>query len=195
MESKATEGLTDSYDWYKQLKKAISKNRRDAHNRYLQLATVRPDGTPAVRTLVFRQLLQEPAQIFMVTDSRSDKPAQIATNPVAEICWYFTRTREQFRLHGSLSITGEDAPEQTMRSDIWSTMSESAKEQFYWPHPGQPLSNSMRVDELDSPPANFLVLTLLVERVDHLTLRGLPQTRWLSQRDDNGIWVSNAVNP
>ena len=39
--------------WLGHLKRAVSKNKRDAHNRYFQLATMGQDGHPRVRTLVF----------------------------------------------------------------------------------------------------------------------------------------------
>ena len=65
--------MTAEYNWLVALRKAIAKNRRDAHNRYLQLATVRQDGTPAVRTLVFRSLQEDLAAVVMITDSRREK--------------------------------------------------------------------------------------------------------------------------
>lgn len=207
MEGKKTQALRERYCWYTALNRAISRNRRDAHNRYLQLATVRNDGSPAVRTLVFRKLQQLPSVIYMVTDSRSEKTDQIAINPAAEICWYFTRTREQFRLHGKLFITAKDSPEQTQRQAIWSNMSASARNQFYWPQPGgaleKPEVNPGKADTVFScnedndrfPPDNFLLLGLQIDCVDHLCLKGEPQTRWFSSRNTDDHWVSQAVNP
>lgn len=205
--------MTVEYCWFTSLKRAIAKNRRDAHNRYLQLATVRADGTPAVRTLVFRTLQHEPPQLTMVTDSRSDKPAEIAARPVGEICWYFTQTREQFRIGGTLTLIGTECADQTPRVTIWSGMSVAAREQFFWPHPKQPLDPDDNAGnetteagshddyhrreplELHTPPVNFLIVTLHIERVDHLCLRGNPQTRWLSTQDSSGGWKSQTVNP
>ena len=213
MESKETQALTDRYCWFTSLKQAIVINRRDAHNRYLQLATVRADGTPAVRTLVFRALQQEPAQLAMVTDSRSQKTAEIVAQPAGEICWYFSRTREQFRLRGTLSLTGADNVDQTRRKTIWSAMSAAAREQFYWPHPKRPLNDRDKTGKANSernsnagynshvpaamhaPPENFLILSLQIESVDHLCLRGEPQTRSLSWLDSRGIWANAMVNP
>lgn len=40
--------------WKAQLQKSLQKNRSLANARYVQLATIKPDGKPANRTIVFR---------------------------------------------------------------------------------------------------------------------------------------------
>ncbi|MEL7046085.1 MAG: pyridoxamine 5'-phosphate oxidase family protein [Pseudomonadota bacterium] len=188
-----------SYQWTAALQHALKRNRRDAHNRYLQLATVRRDGTPAVRTLVFRELCSESMQLRMITDRRSDKVDDILAHAAGEICWYFTHTREQFRFRGSLALTGPEADDQSLRGTLWASLSDAAREQFFWPDPGTPVADDSpvypRVREGDTAPDSFMVLALLVETVDHLCLRGSPQTRWRSFRDDSGGWQSEAINP
>ena len=61
--------------------------------RWLQLATVAADGTPRVRTLVFRGWAG-PAELDLLTDGRSAKPA-------VELCSLLPRARCQFRLRGA----------------------------------------------------------------------------------------------
>jgi PPOX class probable FMN-dependent enzyme len=192
----------EPYHWSEALKRAVRRNRRDAHNRYLQLATLREDGTPAVRSLVFREFCDLSLELRMVTDRRSAKVGEIEACPRGEISWYLTHTREQFRLRGHLRLEGADASSQHARRKLWNSLSEKAREQFYWPHPGQPLADAKpggavgrEVSAEDAPPGNFLLLALAVEEVDHLTLRGDPQTRVISRRDDRGAWLSEAVNP
>jgi len=187
-----------AYAWTTALRRAIRRNRRDAHNRYLQLATLRADGSPAVRTLVFRELDEGVAELHMVTDQRSGKVEAIAVDPRAEIAWYFTHTREQFRLRGTLRLTGPEASEpaaQDRRKAMWQALSEAAREQFFWPHPGQPVGSGEAPAPSAKVPDTFLVLTLAIAEVDHLTLRGDPQTRFQSRRGDDGAWVSKAINP
>ncbi|MEM9313718.1 MAG: hypothetical protein AAGA95_03750 [Pseudomonadota bacterium] len=69
--------------------------------------------------------------------------------------------------------------------------------QFFWPDPGTPVADASPAVARDGDPAphSFMVLALLVEAVDHLCLRGSPQTRWRSFRDDSGRWQSEAINP
>ncbi len=190
--------VTDTYRWSGALKRAIRRNRRDAHNRYLQLATTRADGTPAVRTLVFREFCELSLELRMVTDRRSGKVGEIEASPRGEISWYLTHTREQFRLRGSLRLEGAEAVSQHARRKLWNGLSAKAREQFFWPDPGRPVDRRSPAIEHtgdDDPPETFLLLALAVESVDHLTLRGDPQTRVISRRDERGSWLSEAVNP
>ncbi|MEM6606201.1 MAG: pyridoxamine 5'-phosphate oxidase family protein [Pseudomonadota bacterium] len=207
-----------TYEWRRALQRAIKKNRRDAHNRYLQLATVRADNSPAVRTLVFRSFVEDTSQLVMITDARSAKREEVKLNAYGEISWYFTNTREQFRFRGSLSLVGahasgdmtrdlkasstdvraEAASAAPDRDQIWAGLSDAAKEQFFWPAPGEPLEHESAEGlppDLGQPPGNFLLLILNVHSVDHLSLRGQPQTRWISSLDNLGAWTSQAVNP
>jgi PPOX class probable FMN-dependent enzyme len=188
---------TQTYCWRDALKTALKRNRREAHNRYLQLATLRGDGTPAVRTLVFRGFDERSARVHMVTDARSAKVDEIRHATPGELCWYFTHTREQFRLRGSLSLVGPDAQASSLREDLWRALSDKAREQFYWRTPGAVLGGGEVPGEEagDGPPGSFLVLSLGVVAVDHLSLRGEPQLRWLSRRGVADNWDSQRVNP
>ena len=40
--------------------------------------------------------------------------------PWAEICWYFTESREQFRLGGNLQIIGEGHPDEKLQKVVTS---------------------------------------------------------------------------
>ncbi len=188
--------MTEEYLWTGSLRRAIRNNRRDAHNRYVQLATVSSDGSPSVRTVVFRNLLGQPDRIVMVTDARSEKVADIRHDARGEICWYFSRTREQFRLGGTLELVGPGDDES--RLETWNTLSPSARAQFHWPSPAaSPVTSPRELndDELLAPPDDFLLLVLDIHRTDHLQLRGSPQRRWLSTRGEDGSWRALAVNP
>jgi hypothetical protein len=50
----ATGAAQSAPQWRALLQRSLDKNRSLAYARYLQLATVRPDGRPANRTVVFR---------------------------------------------------------------------------------------------------------------------------------------------
>lgn len=183
--------------WIAALRQALKRNRRDAHNRYLQLATVRPDGTPAVRTLVFRGLCEASMRLDMVTDGRSEKIVDIGSAARGEICWYFSHTREQFRLRGTLTLTGPEAAEQGLREALWQALSDAARVQFHWPAPGRPVGTgeANEPSRTDGPPDTFHALSLTIDHVDHLCLRGDPQRRSLAWRDHQGAWQAKAVNP
>jgi hypothetical protein len=52
--------------WREPLARALHRNRSLAYSRYLQLATVRNNGRPANRTVVFRGFLENTNQLKMI---------------------------------------------------------------------------------------------------------------------------------
>jgi len=128
---------------------------------------------PACRTVVFRGHLDRflpgnqrddeegsgafapstpsPHALVFVTDARSGKAADAAAGAgspegecVAEVCWYFPGSREQFRLRGTFAVWREGEkgdktdPMGWARRAAWAALSPGAREQFWWPDPGFP---------------------------------------------------------
>lgn len=182
--------------WRPALARALHRNRARADCRYLQLATVNTEGKPSNRTVVFRGFVE--AALQMVTDGRSEKIQQIQMNPWAEACWYFTVTREQFRLAGQLTLIGPHNDPGDCRQKAWQAMSDKARQQFYWPQPGQNRSNANAFEpttvSMEHPTDSFSVLLLTPERVDYLALSGHPHDRHIYERWA-GEWKVQAVNP
>jgi pyridoxamine 5'-phosphate oxidase len=184
--------------WRSPLARALHRNRSRPDSRYLQLATVRSDGRPANRTVVFRGFRDLSDDLLFITDTRSDKVAPLAGHPHAEACWYFTQTREQFRLNGQLTLVTAattDPAWSELRHRLWQAQSEKSRQSFTWPPPGQPRQAAGFDQPLPSePPDPFGLLVLIPTWVDHLELRGTPQHRyrydWTGDR-----WVLAAVNP
>ena len=183
-------------EWHAALQAALRKNRRDAHHRYCQLATLGAGGAPRNRTVVFRGFGRSETSLLAITDARSDKYSELSSDPRAEVAWYFTRSREQFRFAGQVTGLGPssvDASDQTLRARVWQQLSESARSQFFWPHPGLPRGHGDSPEVTEAAPATFLVLELTPHWVDHLVL-AKEQTRRISQWID-GAWQDSWVNP
>jgi pyridoxamine 5'-phosphate oxidase len=188
--------------WRSLIANALHRNRSLVYARYLQLATIRANGRPANRTVVFRGFLQDSNQLKFITDARSEKVEQIQQQPWAEVCWYFPNTREQFRFSGCLTLVGkyDNTVLQEARVTTWQELSDAARLQFVWLHPGKPrVENSEAFEppapDSNQPEANFCLLLLDPVEVDHLELRGEPQNRWLYSRDDDQQWSTQAINP
>ncbi|PAX53478.1 Npun_F5749 family FMN-dependent PPOX-type flavoprotein [Brunnivagina elsteri] len=178
------------------------RHRSKPHSRYFQLATVQANGHPANRTVVFRGFLHDTNHLKVITDYRSQKIHQIQHQAWAEACWYFTEAREQFRLAGKLILVDEDNPHtdlQKARYSTWQELSDNARVQFAWAHPGEkrgePEAFSPQQPDAINPLPNFCLLLLDVINVDHLQLRGEPQNRWLYIRDDLNNWSASEINP
>ena len=157
--------------WLQQLKRAIRGNRRDAHNRYVQFATLGLDGKPRVRMVVFRGFSLSEASFFIITDARSEKVKELAQCPDVEVSWYFTQTREQFRLQCSAVTHSHGTDADLHRDALWKGLSDAAKAQFFWPEPGLPSGEGQSLEITTHPPETFVVIECSPQRVDHLVLR------------------------
>ena len=185
--------------WRSFLANALKKNRAQLHSRYFQLATVRSDGTPANRTMVFRGFLEDSNKLKIITDTRSEKITEINDRQAGEICWYFTNTREQFRIAGNITIIDinhQDSELLRARESTWQELSDNARIQFAWAHPGKPTNpeafSPPQPDE-NKPLDNFCLLLFEPVKVDYLRLRG-SQNRTLYVRNEAG-WDVKEVNP
>ena len=175
--------------WLNDLEKAIKRNKRDAHNRYFQLATIDREGWPRVRTVVFRGFADQAGALLLITDSRSEKIGSIETGGKAEACWYFTQSREQFRLKGHLAVVDDSSDREAM----WSRLSPAAKEQFFWATPGAILGEGDPVPSQSSVPSTMVLLKLMPESVDHLVLVKEQERQRHTQTGDS--WQASHINP
>ncbi len=188
--------------WRSPLSHALERNRSSPESCYFQLATIRPDGTPANRTVVFRGFLDETNQLKIVTDARSQKVKQISALPHGEVCWYFPITREQFRLQGPLTLVDSYTPNRALqqaRCREWQQLSDSTRRQFSWPDPAAPCGDrddfSPPVLDTTQPLPQFCLILLNPITVDWLELRSEPHNRWFYQLNGDRTWSQQAINP
>ena len=162
------------------------------------------------RTVVYRGFLDgDSDHLTFVTDARSSKIEDLAHEPRVEICWYFPQTRDQYRIAGSMEVVGAkgEAARQAQRNAAWQRMSDNARQQFLWPHPGLPRPDIPENDALFEVPAptaeepvgdNFCLLVLEPSEVDHLSLK--QNKRWRYRKAEGGGeggagWTEEYLNP
>lgn len=192
--------------WRQAVLTALKKNGKHMpYVKYFQMATVKPNGRPANRTVVYRGFLGDSADITMVTDLRSGKVEEIRANSAGEFAWYMPETRDQFRIAGDLTVVAHDsATMQKERQEAWARMSPGGRAQFAWPVPGFPRLDDENPDAFDIPEdltsdpktvlENFCLVVMRVDEVDHLSLR--KNRRWHHTRKGDGDeWESVEVNP
>ncbi len=146
---------------------------------------------------------------MFISDRRSEKIDQLHQEPQtpnrtpfnAEICWYFTKTREQFRISGQLSSIDASHSEVSLiaaRQHLWQRISDSARLQFAWPHPKDVRTKDSNFEpsapDSQMPPATFCMLLLTPLNVDYLSLSGEPQDRIIYSYQD-ADWTRQVVNP
>lgn len=191
--------------WRPLLSASLDSNSHLNYASYFQLATVKPDGRPANRTVVFRGFVEGTDKLQVTTDSRTHKIEEISHCPHGEICWYFTDSWEQFRIQGKLDIIGEkdtDPVRCLLREKVWFASSLRSRLQYLGPHPFVALSNTeVFKDSLDpctGPVGTFCLLTLDPDQVDYLNLktnRRIVFKRLGGDVDVNCQWMQQEVNP
>ncbi|MEB3264559.1 MAG: pyridoxamine 5'-phosphate oxidase family protein [Synechococcus sp.] len=181
--------------WRALLRGARQREGRSPQARWLQLATVAPDGTPRVRTLVFRGWAGA-AALDLLTDGRSAKRAELEAQPAVELCWLLPRARCQFRLRGSVAVLPA-AIEQPERERHWQNLTPEGRALWAWPPPGMPLQEEAAFAATlppDAPlPEHFRLLRCALEQVELLELSGVPHHRRRWSRD--GGWCEERLNP
>ena len=190
--------------WRTSIARALRRNSSLPNARYVQLATVDRDRRPKNRTIVFRGWLEPDSQLKFVTDMRSQKAIDLQSglSDWAEICWYFPKTREQFRLSGQLMLVTVNSDTDRYckaRQEAWQQLSDSGRIQFDWATPGADRSADPQTFNPPQPDArqpldNFCLLLLMPSAVDHLDLRGEPQNRYYYELVADR-WVMRSVNP
>jgi pyridoxamine 5'-phosphate oxidase len=197
--------LNDSLPpWRSSIARALHRNRSLPNARYVQLATVDNHHRPQNRSLVFRGWFEPGSQVKFVTDIRSSKAMNLLADgsPWAEACWYFPKTREQFRLSGTLTLVTTESKHTSYsqaRREAWEQMSDSGRIQFDWGSPGVDRSEDPQVfdppqPDKHLPSPNFCLLLLNVITVIHLELRGEPQNCYLYELVA-GEWGVRSINP
>lgn len=181
--------------WRPLLRRAREREGRSPQARWLQLATVAADGSPRVRTLVFRGWAGSTA-LDLLTDGRSAKPAELVRQPAVELCWLLPRARSQFRLRGNLQALPPEQ-HQSERERHWHMLSPGGRALWGWPPPGEPFDPEAAFPEQlpdGSPmPDHFQLVRIALARVELLELSVHPhhRRRW---RVETG-WVEESLNP
>jgi pyridoxamine 5'-phosphate oxidase len=181
--------------WRPLLRAACQREGRSPSARWLQLATVAADGTPRLRTLVFRGWATG-AELDLLTDRRSAKANELLHQPAVELGWLLPRARCQFRLRGALVALPEEL-DLRERQRHWQALSPSGRAVWGWPQPGAALQTDAAFPtELadGSPlPSQLQLLRIALEQVELLELGGHPHRRRRWQRQEN--WLEEPLNP
>lgn len=186
--------------WRAFLLKALHVSRSKKESKYIQLATVDSTSAAQVRTVVFRGW-HGGTSLTVHSDARSNKNYELLAHPRASVCWYFAKTREQFRFNVEGEVLSRsNAAHAMIIQQHWKNLSESAQAQYNGEQPGAIIPEPKTADvivaaEHNQPHENFTVLVLKPIHVDYLLLKGSPQTRIQFFLNKEGQWLETRVNP
>lgn len=188
--------------WLSVLLDSVQSNKSVASSRFMQLATVDKSGNPAVRTLVYRGCDPATGFIVMHTDSRSTKISELKQHATAQLCWYFSETREQYRISGTTELVDSHTPSfQQLRLNQWNNLSLSSRASYQSHQPGTALDinseahtisqDQRTVEEISN---HFMLILLFPNEVDHLQLKQTPHKRAGFRLLDKQ-WCMGELNP
>ncbi|MCW8092022.1 pyridoxamine 5'-phosphate oxidase family protein [Alteromonas sp. ASW11-130] len=188
--------MTKHDSWQDKLNHSIDKTKNDPSSRFFQLATVDKFGCPHNRTVVMRHFHSEKGLIEIVSDRRSEKFEQLKFNSSVAICWYFSETREQYRMQCRTTLTCATADKSKLARE-WSLLSHDLQVQFFGPPPGSPLSSygEWRNQDRANPPANFAIVNFFIETVDYLNVAESPHLRMKFFSDPQARWQTEQITP
>jgi len=179
--------------WLPLWRTALQNNR----GRFVQVATVSPDGLPEVRTVVLRGLT-EAGEPYFHTDARSAKCRALAAGSKLELHAWWDGTREQFRLRCPAQLIGEgEGKWDGLRQKLWKDQGAEGRRLFLRGVPGAPLATPTEfvdsVEDRATPPEHFVLVLLSPTHVDYLKLDEPHERRiW---RLEAGTWRGGAVIP
>jgi PPOX class probable FMN-dependent enzyme len=183
--------------WHESLRSSLKVHQEESGAFYVQLATMVNNASN--RTVVFRGFFRNTSSLMIATDCRSNKVKELKAHPNGTLCWYFSKTREQYRISGTVRIIDavcRDRRDAEARIDLWAQLSEGIREQFHWPEPcGVPPESLSIPRSLENPPSPFCLLVLNPEHVDYLNLGFRPHRRIIHKLQPDGSWFEREVNP
>ena len=149
--------------------------------RLTSFASVSPDGTPQVRTLVLRHFAPETMTLRFYTDARSPKVADLETHPEVQVLMWDPDHKEQIRITGTAELhIGDELADQ-----LWSTVPEYGRGDYLTRlPPGSPLNDPEEHGQDETfGGRNFTVICVKVSCIDWLKLSAQghrrAQLRWV----------------
>lgn len=192
----------DAQKWLADIVEALEYNSTHHHARYVQLATIGQSGKPAVRNVVFRGFCADSDEFIIHTDMRSDKIQQLQQHPEVELCWYFTESRQQFRISGKTRIISEHSQQTDLRAQHWISLSPAMRSSYSQSAPGTtyhpqqvPTPQSEHADQHSVPSEYFALLIIKPSHVDYLDLSSQPHIRVKHQLCADGQWYNERICP
>ncbi|CAI5997276.1 unnamed protein product [Closterium sp. NIES-64] len=176
--------------WRRMLQSSIDAHAHIPSASFVQLATVRANGTPANRSLVFRGFMEGSDNLIFYTDGRSSKVSILPDPPIApllalltlqsvlhvkeieqwsliELCWYFSESWEQYRIAGSMTTVHANSPDPSLlklRHAAWQPLTAQQRWQYCRGHPGTPWEEESAAGRPDGHESSLAALALLTQR-------------------------------
>jgi len=135
------------------------------------LATLTPDGGPAVRMVVLRAVDHKTGTLRIYTDIRSGKIAGLDRDPSVALCFWDPGVGQQLRISGQATVAQDgDAVD-----GIWRDLSVGTRFPYIGPSPGTPIpapppGRRLSLEESEAGRGVFAVITVRWTNWDWLSI-------------------------
>lgn len=157
---------------------------RNSPFRHVTVASVDEHGQPQTRTMVVRNFEPEQMTLFLHTDARSPKVAELTANPQVQLLFWHPAKSLQLRVSGAARFMEDD----DHLASLWQDIPHSARSDYQSRQPpGEQIAlpgDSWRDETLGR--SAFAVLTIDVMQIDWLRLSRKGHRRALVAFDPQG---------
>ena len=153
--------------------------------RTVSVATIGHDGTPQVRTMMFRGFDPDAMTLDLYTDYRSTKVRGLEKSPDIQILMYDPNSQTQMRVSGTAELHCED----DVASVLWSNLPEYGRGDYLSRQPpGEQIAHpGDSWEDKTLGGRNFTVLRVSILSIDWLHLSGQGHRRALLTWDDGSF--------
>lgn len=153
------------------------------------LATVGLDGAPRARVLVLRRAEPGAGLLWLHTDVRAGKTAELRAEPRAALTFWDSRRALQLRVEGHALFESDPA----VLAEAWARVPEGSRRNYATvAAPGSRQEGDVRHGADGA--ANFAMIAVRAERLEWLWLGPVAHQRGESRRLDDG-WLSCRLVP
>jgi len=159
--------------------------------RVVGFGTSGPDG-PQVRSVILRGVKPAERQLLFFTDSRSQKMADIAHDARVALLFWNPRSNTQLR------VCGNAAPEasELIVNGHWERVPDYARKDYATlSAPGTSLDSANSGLDLSAARRNFVVLNVVVQKIELLRLDREGHLRLALAPFTNGEWIEKGLIP
>jgi pyridoxine/pyridoxamine 5'-phosphate oxidase len=165
-----------------------SRDRRSAW-RTPVLSTIGADGAPKARVLVLRKAEPPSGLLWLHTDRRAAKVAELRDDPRVALTFWDARHVLQLRVEGVARLESDPA----LLAEAWARVPEASRRSYSTLEaPGRPMAGELAF--VGDGGGNFSMIAIRAERLEWLWLGPALHRRGESRRRDDG-WNSVALVP
>jgi hypothetical protein len=149
----------------------LSKGVNKKSHPFREVTMATAAGSPNVRTVILRELRQEPLSVLVYTDNRSEKISELGQSPYASFLFWHKASKFQLKLRTLVKIHRNDQ----LANVAWDSLSSKGKESY---NTSLPPSERLKAEKNPSMPLrenyvadDFCMLECRVFEMEALQLR------------------------